>query len=159
MDEIEGVLLAYREDTAFPNRWQALKSGVDKAELGPNAVARKTIDEARDVLVQAQTLRDNGDRESKDHLDQTEVLLTRAKQEVAAEQNRLERLAARRRLIRRAVLATLSVLLLLARCCSPGSTAASARFAPRRWSGSPSAASRFGRPPTACWACWNARKC
>lgn len=113
MDEIEGVLLAYREDTAFPNRWQALKSSVDKAELGPNAVARKTIDEARDVLVQAQTLRDNGDRESKDRLDQTEVLLTRAKQEVAAEQNRLERLAARRRLIRRAALATLSILLLL----------------------------------------------
>ena len=102
MDEIEGVLLAYREDTAFPNRWQALKSSVDKAELGPNAVARKTIDEVRDVLVQAQSLRDNGDRESKDRLDQTEVLLTRAKQEVAAEQNRLERLAARRRLIRRA---------------------------------------------------------
>ena len=113
IDEIEGLLLAYQQDQAFPDRWQAIKTSVDEAEAGPNDVARPTLDEANELLAQAQRLRDDGNRTSNAQLDQVDLLLKRADQEVNAEQARLQRAAFRRRLLGRVAFAALAGLLLL----------------------------------------------
>ncbi len=113
MDEIEGILLAYREDAAFPLRWKDLQKTLKEAPAGPNDVARQTLDQAQAALEEAQALRDNGDRQSTVKLAEVEQLLKEADARIQAENERLERIAWQRRIARNLALVVLAVLLLL----------------------------------------------
>ncbi len=101
MDEIEGVLLAYREDKAFPSRWQALQESVQSASAGPNNVAQQTLEQVQKALAEAQTFSENGDRKSVTRLDDAERLWKRAGAEVEAEEEKLERRARQVRMAQR----------------------------------------------------------
>ena len=159
MDEIGGVLLAYREDKAFPNRWQALQASVQSASAGPNNVARPTLNQAQAALAEAQSLKENGDRQSVTRLEDAERLWKQAGTEVKAEEERLERQARQRRLRATWLLPSWRECCSWPGCCCGCSTAdadPSAKQHPNVWR---NGARKSVRRRTECWACWNEHRC